>query len=51
MNNDLIAEQSQSWISKLLKIVKSEYWFYISIHLECVFLGLYQLRCKSLTIR
>ena len=25
MNDDLIAEQSQSWISKLLKIVKSEY--------------------------
>ena len=25
MNDDLIAEQSQSWITKLLKIVKSEY--------------------------
>jgi cell division protein FtsA len=25
MNDDLIAEHSQSWISKLLKIVKSEY--------------------------
>jgi hypothetical protein len=35
MNDDLIAEHSQSWISKLLKIVKSEYWFYISIQLKC----------------
>ena len=41
-NEDLIAEQNQSWVSKLLKIVKSEYWFYKSITLECVFLGLYQ---------
>ena len=50
-NDDLIAEQNQSWLSKLLKIVKSEYWFYISIPLECAFLGLHQLRSKSLTIR
>ena len=26
-NQDLIAEQGQSWFAKLLKIVKSEYWF------------------------
>jgi hypothetical protein len=27
MNDELISEQNQSWLSKLLKIVKSEYWF------------------------
>jgi hypothetical protein len=42
MNEGLIAEKNQSWLSKLLNIVKSEYWFYISIQLECGFLGLYQ---------
>jgi hypothetical protein len=26
MNDGLIAEQGQSWLTKLLKIVKSEYW-------------------------
>jgi hypothetical protein len=26
MSDGLIAEQGQSWLSKLLKIVKSEYW-------------------------
>ena len=41
MNEGLIAEKNQSWLSKLLNIVKSEYWFYISIPLECVFLGFY----------
>ena len=41
MNEGLIAEKNQSWLSKLLNIVKSEYWFYISIPLECFFLGFY----------
>jgi hypothetical protein len=27
MNDELIAEKNQGWLSKLLKIVKSEYWF------------------------
>jgi hypothetical protein len=27
MSDELISEQNQSWLSKLLKIVKSEYWF------------------------
>jgi hypothetical protein len=27
MNDELISEQNQSWLSKLIKIVKSEYWF------------------------
>jgi hypothetical protein len=26
MSDGLIAEQGQSWLTKLLKIVKSEYW-------------------------
>jgi hypothetical protein len=37
----MLAEQNQSFFSKLLKIVKSEYWYSISIELECIFLGFY----------
>jgi hypothetical protein len=44
MTSDLVAENNQTLWSKLLKIVKSEYWFYNLIQLECHFLGFYQLR-------
>jgi hypothetical protein len=37
----MLAEQNQGFFSKLLKIVRSEYWYSILIELECLFLGFY----------
>ena len=41
MNEEMLSEQNQGFFSKLLRIVKSEYWLYPSIDLEFSFLGFY----------
>jgi len=41
MNEEMLSEQNQGFLSKLLRVVKSEYWLYPSIDLEFAFLGFY----------
>ena len=42
LNHQMLSEQNQGFFSKLLRIVKSEYWLKKLIQLECIFLGFYQ---------
>jgi hypothetical protein len=37
----MLSEQSQGIFSKLLRIIKSEYWLKKLIQLECLLLGFY----------
>jgi hypothetical protein len=37
----MLFEQNQGFFSKLMRIVKSEYWLKNLIQLECTFLGFY----------
>jgi hypothetical protein len=37
----MLSEQSQGILSKLLRIIKSEYWLKKLIQLECLLLGFY----------
>ena len=41
MNEEMLSEQNQGFFSKLLRIVKSEYWLYPPIDLESPLLGFY----------
>ena len=41
LNHQMLSEQNQGFFSKLLRIVKSEYWLKKLIQLECIFLGFY----------
>jgi hypothetical protein len=41
MNEEMLSEQNQGFFSKLLRIVKSEYWLYPPIDLESPLFGFY----------
>ena len=46
LNHEMLFEQNQGFFTKLMRIVKSEYWLKNLIQLECTILGFYN--CKNL---